>query len=307
MWNRKSVLPWPGKMNSILIETKSMNRIFLFILIAIFGYVAVAWGEPVYTANVKADLITDVSATKPGSSFWVSLKMEMDDGWHTYWRNSGDSGLPTSVQWDLPDGYKAGGIHWPIPQRFEYNSGLVGYGYEGEVLLLMKIQISQQLESGEISLMKAKVTWLSCAEICVPGKAAFALPMVVINSDPIVYEDIREQFNKQKARLPVYNKNWQVDAIRRAEDFVFRLRSLRDKKDIILSAVFFPYKNDIIDHAAKQEFVDRDAGTVELIVKRSNLSEDWIQGIQGVMVLELFTVYGNETQGIIVDVPVIEQ
>src|ERR1017187_1817495 len=81
-------------------------------------------GNVVATANVKAHLVSEASAIAPGQSFWVALEFNIRDGWHTYWRNPGDSGQATSLKWRLPPGFTAGDIVWTTPHRFEISAPL---------------------------------------------------------------------------------------------------------------------------------------------------------------------------------------
>src|SRR5262249_38166569 len=90
--------------------------------------------------------------------------------WHVYWENSGDSGIPTKIAWTLPPGWSAGDILWPLPERFD-NTGLITYGYQGEVMLLVPLSIGPTAAAGRAEL-KAKVSWLECiSEKCVPGSS----------------------------------------------------------------------------------------------------------------------------------------
>jgi thiol:disulfide interchange protein DsbD len=214
--------------------------------------------------------------------------------------------MPTSVRWELPAGFKAGGLHWPVPQRFDYDNGLAGYGYQGEVILLTEIQAPEQLEAGNQVILKAKAQWLSCAEICVPGQAEFSIPFSIAESEPVSNDVIRAQFDEQKTRWPVQKSDWQIEATGKDDVFVFRLTSHHEKKNIIKSAAFFPYRNDIIDHAAQQDLAEHDAEAVELAVQRSNFSDEWVQDLRGVMVLEQITPLGDQREGIYVDIPVLE-
>src|SRR5260370_33056519 len=76
-------------------------------------------GNVVATDNVKAHLVSEVSAIAPGQSFWVALEFNIRDGWHTYWRNAGDSGQATTLKWQLPPGFTAGGILFAPPPPFD--------------------------------------------------------------------------------------------------------------------------------------------------------------------------------------------
>ena len=123
---------------------------------------------------VKADLLADTSSIVPGKPFTVGLRLQMAPHWHTYWQNSGDAGLPTKIAWQLPDGFKAGALQWPIPTRIDSAGDIVNYGYSEQAVLLTEITPPAQLPPGEISL-RAKADWLVCADLCVPGEANLAL------------------------------------------------------------------------------------------------------------------------------------
>ena len=90
------------------------------------------------TDNVRAELLADASAIKPGEPFWVGLRQTIRPKWHTYWKNPGDSGLPTEITWTLPDGAKAEPIVWPRPHLFDI-SGVINYGFKDEAILLVRI------------------------------------------------------------------------------------------------------------------------------------------------------------------------
>ena len=79
-------------------------------------------------ANVQATLISEVTRVEPGKPFWVGIRQQIKPGWHTYWKNPGDAGVPTRLYWDLPQGFAASEIHWPFPERIPYGP-LINFGY----------------------------------------------------------------------------------------------------------------------------------------------------------------------------------
>ena len=87
---------------------------------------------------VKARLVAETGSIAPGETVWVALHLEMRPGWHVYWRNPGDAGLPPEIAWKLPPGFTAGEIAWPTPERFVVG-GIGNYGYAGAVDLLVPI------------------------------------------------------------------------------------------------------------------------------------------------------------------------
>lgn len=129
--------------------------------------------------NVRASLITDKTAVRPGATITVALRQNIADGWHTYWVNPGDVGEATAVTWSLPAGASAGALRWPLPHVIKIGP-LIDYGYSGEVLLLADITLPQTLEGTANIVAAAK--WLVCKEICVPEEATVRLSLPVLEA-----------------------------------------------------------------------------------------------------------------------------
>ena len=135
-------------------------------------------GSAVATDNVKARLVSEVSAIAPGQSFWVALELDIRDGWHTYWRNPGDSGQATTLKWQLPPGFTAGDIVWTAPHRFEIPP-LVNYGYAKHAVHLVQITAPKDLKAGTPVALSAKASWLVCSDVCIPEDADLQLKLPV--------------------------------------------------------------------------------------------------------------------------------
>ncbi|WP_292230752.1 protein-disulfide reductase DsbD domain-containing protein, partial [Brevundimonas sp.] len=104
----------------------------------------------------------------PGSTVVVAVRQKIAPGWHTYWRNPGDSGGPTTLDWTLPQGVKAGGITWPLPERQRLLS-LINYGYSGEVYLPVTIEVPASARPGTTLPLIADALFLVCSDqMCVP-------------------------------------------------------------------------------------------------------------------------------------------
>src|SRR4029077_16394173 len=127
---------------------------------------------------VKASLLADTSAVVPGKPFNVGLLLRMAPGWHTYWKFSGDAGLPTEVKWKLPAGWKISRIQWPIPLKTIDPGDIQTYGYVDEVLLMQEITPPPKLDSSSAKL-SADANWLVCEKICIPGSATLPLELPV--------------------------------------------------------------------------------------------------------------------------------
>src|ERR1700722_11743571 len=131
-------------------------------------------GNVVATDNVKAQLVSEVSSIAPGQSFWVALEFNIRDGWHTYWRNPGDSGQATKLAWQLPPGFTASDIVWTTPHRFEI-APLVNYGYAKHAVHLVQITAPKDLKAGAPLTLAAKASWLVCSDVCIPESADLQL------------------------------------------------------------------------------------------------------------------------------------
>ena len=106
----------------------------------------------VTTPQVKAELVAHApEGVAPGKPVWLGLLIEHQPHWHTYWKNPGDSGLPTTLDWQLPAGLKAGDIQWPTPARLPIGP-LMNYGYEGRLLLPVPVQVSQPVAGASASI-----------------------------------------------------------------------------------------------------------------------------------------------------------
>ncbi len=133
-----------------------------------------AIAAPVRTPHVEAELVAERTAVVPGEPLTVALRLAMIPRWHTYWRNPGDSGEPTRIDWRLPAGFAAGPIEWPVPRQIPVGP-LMNYGYEGEVLLLSRLTPPADLPLGRPVTLAAKATWLVCEVQCIPEEAELSL------------------------------------------------------------------------------------------------------------------------------------
>ena len=133
--------------------------------------------------HVNVQLVAEHMSLAPGQSFEIGLLLRHEPHWHTYWINPGDSGLPTSVTWALPPGYRTQDIAWPLPKRFDVG-GLYNFGYDGEVLLPISLEVPADAPPGSSTHLAVEAKWLVCREACIPGKAPLVLDLPVTASPP---------------------------------------------------------------------------------------------------------------------------
>jgi DsbC/DsbD-like thiol-disulfide interchange protein len=150
----------------------------LAVALALFGRASIVVAEPVQTGHVTAELVAEQDALVPGTTATVALRLAIEPGWHTYWRNPGESGLPTTLDWRLPQGYAAGAIAWPAPRALPAGP-LVNYGYEGEVFHLVPLTVPADAKEGTPATLAARAEWLVCKETCIPEGADIRLTLPV--------------------------------------------------------------------------------------------------------------------------------
>ena len=153
------------------------------------GAAAQTGSSPVVsTERVRAELMAHApEGIAPGKPVWLGLQLAHQPQWHTYWKNSGDSGLPTVLEWTLPPGVEAGEIAWPVPKKIDIGT-LANYGYENTVLLPVPLSIGADFKPGLLGNdleVKLRASWLVCKLECIPEEGQFKLRIPVNSTTAI--------------------------------------------------------------------------------------------------------------------------
>src|SRR5439155_19436684 len=229
----------------VLRSTRTALRFTALIGSLILGAAPSARAAPV--EPVSARLVPEAAGIAPGTTQGVDLHLHIAPGWHTYWRNPGDSGLPTEIAWKLPVGFGAGDILWPVPERFVL--GAIGnYGYAGSTDLLVPIAAPAALEPGGTSHLEAEAHWLVCSEICIPGEAALQLDLPAATAAPSADPSAAAIFAAARARLPQPAGFTTRFAAAGGEVRLFVPQSALAGRDVA-KAAFFPYDGNLVDAA----------------------------------------------------------
>jgi thiol:disulfide interchange protein/DsbC/DsbD-like thiol-disulfide interchange protein len=222
-------------------------------------------GNSVTTDNVKARLVSETDGIGPGQSIWVALELDIRDGWHTYWRNPGDSGQATKLVWTLPAGFTAGDIVWTTPHRFVIDP-LVNYGYAKHAMHLVKITAPKDLAaSASPFALKAKAGWLVCSDVCIPESADLELK-VPVKAAPGIDPSTAPLFSAARADLPTAAP---ASTAARIEDGRLILTLGQDwgaTLEGVTTLSFYPYEDGAIEYAAPQT-LERHAGSIDLAMK----------------------------------------
>ncbi len=161
-----------------LSRLRSGWKAFGLALACVGGAAPMARANVVQTGHVKAELVAQTTSATPGRPVYVALHQSIAPGWHTYWRNPGDAGQPTTLAWTLPQGWSAGPIVWPAPERF-LAGPIMNYVYTGAVDLPVRISAPAGARPGQPVTLRAAANWLVCKDVCIPESANLSLDLPV--------------------------------------------------------------------------------------------------------------------------------
>lgn len=236
------------------------------VAVVALGLLPNAQAQPSGNELVDAALIAEPQSIRGGQPFWVGVRLRMAEHWHTYWRNPGDSGLATEIHWALPQGFSAGPIVWPVPERIPV-AHLVNYGYEGEILLLTQITPPTVLPAGEVPL-RADVNWLVCQKECIPGEATVDLALPGGNGE--MNPATASAFEVARQRVP-QSSPWPARMQMADNGFVLTVAAPELQSGRIREAVFLPHQESMIEHAAAQP-LSIDADGLKLQMPRGSFA-----------------------------------
>jgi thiol:disulfide interchange protein/DsbC/DsbD-like thiol-disulfide interchange protein len=243
-------------------------RMFKYLLLGLMLASPAAFalsGNTVATDNVKARLVSETSAIAPGQSFWVALEFDIRDGWHTYWRNPGDSGQATKLTWQLPQGFTAGDIVWTTPHRFEIPP-LVNYGYAKHAVHLVNVTAPKDLPVGTPVVLSAKASWLVCSDVCIPEEASLQLKLPVGAQPGAADPADAALFAAARGELPSAELAATTSRVRNGRLVITLGKEWGATLPQIKSLAFFPYDDGGIEYAAPQT-LSRGENAVELDMK----------------------------------------
>ena len=295
-------------MREVLFNTKSLltfARIWHLIGVQRIGIIFAACfclaALTAHAAHTQAQLLLSTDAARPGDTVWAGVDLKMDPAWHTYWKNPGEAGMATKIEWHLPPGVTAGEIQWPLPEKLP-PAEVTTYGYNNEVILLVPLKLAADLKAGPLDL-KAKVSWLECKEECIPGSASIAATLNIGNETNTSAD--AKTIDLWKSKTPQSGDSLQAHAW-------WEKPAEGDKRLLILAwaapdnttqADFFPYANDNYDVQAATENLPAKAGEIWLRKLVQKFSGDWPKQVSGVIVMDI----DGQRQGFEVKVPVSDQ
>ncbi len=202
--------------------------------------------SPVVTTDqVRAELLAWApDGVGPGKQVWLGLQLDHQPEWHTYWKNSGDSGLPTLLDWVLPAGITAGEIAWPTPKKIPIGT-LANYGYENTILLPVPLTVAQNFSGSQLDV-KLKAAWLICRKECIPQEGDFSLSIPVRSSTGMSSKLFQDTFAATPKSLPAGNSQVEVSGKAIKVSLAGLPAALQGK-----TLAFFPETAGVIEPAAQ--------------------------------------------------------
>ncbi|HYB99783.1 MAG TPA: thioredoxin family protein [Candidatus Limnocylindrales bacterium] len=208
---------------------------------------SVAEAAPVRGNYATAELLSETTTARPGTPLSLGIRIVPDPGWHTYWINPGHTGLAARVKWDLPDGFTAGPLQWPHPDRIGAPP-YVGYGYKADLLMLAAVDVPQAASSQKSAAIAANVSWLVCREdACVPGKADLTLNVPIDASAPAPDARVAPLFAQVRQRVPRNLEGYSARLRDRGDSIVLELEGPAGGYPSTQDVEVFPVDFNVID------------------------------------------------------------
>lgn len=171
---------------------------------------------------LQVTLVSEVTSIQPGKPFYAGLHLRHGPAYHSYWKFPGIVGVPTSIQWKLPNGFEAGEIEWPEPEPVLMFK-IKAQGFERDVLLPIKITPPADLKPGERVKLGGKASWMSCARTCHPGFTDVMLELPVKSEAPAIDDKWRVMFDQERARTARSNAAWTASAMESGQTVTLKL------------------------------------------------------------------------------------
>ncbi len=268
-------------------------------LLLTWTWLLLLFASPSIAQHVQAELVSDYQQITIGQPFHVALRLTMAKGWHTYWKNPGDTGLPTTIQWQLPDGVRqTSDLQWPAPQVQVFGP-YINYGYEDEVLLTTAFTADSLPAPGNITFT-ARVEWLMCRDICIPDGADVALTLD-IGTEAV--RDVRwfPAIEKALYEVPKPLTGWSVEADGVDDTITLRLTPQSEVTDPDELYLFSDIERTVEPSFAQPLKRDGDAWLLTLPV--SHQLEGTMTRVSGV--LKAAQPWPDGQQAAFIDVPLV--
>ena len=193
-------------------------------------------------AGLKVELVSEVTAIRPGQPFHAGIFIRHDPAYHTYWKNPGLAGVATKLDWKLPPGWTSGDIEWPAPDKVMMAT-IPTHGYERDVLLMVKLTPPAIIDAATVTL-QTKASWMCCARTCHPGFCDIALTLpVAAGAEPAWHPQWHKVFEKERAAFPVPMSGWKLTAVKQGTKIILTGTPEKPGTSLPEKPVFFSSDN----------------------------------------------------------------
>ena len=221
---------------------------------------------------ISARLFSDSSKVRPGDSIWLGVEIEIEKGWHVYWKTSGDTGLPTEIEWTVPEGAMVEPLLYPTPYFYEYQDS-ASYAYKGKILLLSRLTLSADKEISETVSIGCDLSALVCDESnCLPYGKELGLELSVGTRtvpDPAMGEKILSSAQTRPTEIP---EGSSVSALAKGESVGIEWQA-RDLEKLEIEKFDFFAEGDFFDHAFRPKFARTEGGHLLATLKKSDSAD----------------------------------
>jgi thiol:disulfide interchange protein DsbD len=232
-----------------------------------------ARAAPVKSDYVVSDLVAETTSIQPGQPFTVGLRLQLDEHWHVYWINPGDSGLAPQIEWTLPEGFSAGEIQWPRPELIPTDPFMT-YGYEGEILLMVELTPPADLQPGTTATIGANASWLVCHDLCLPGKSSHTLELPVSPQAPQPNVAVASLFGETRELLPVEaGDTWNASFSLTDGSYELTINAPTGTALDSKGLYFFPFEEMVIEPSQPQE-TTISGNSISIRMVRSEYSDE---------------------------------
>lgn len=250
----------------------------------------------------EARLVADSYSPEKDSIISLGVLINLQDDWHIYWRNPGDSGLPTDIELILPNEITASQIKFPIPKIFASDE-IVNFGYAHKVLFLFDLKIPKDFKTKEL-IISAKINSLICKELCKAFDTTVTITLD-LSKDFIAGKTISSLFESTEKMLPLQNQNLNIIAESRSNYTYLKVFVKENEKQIINSIQFYPYEAGVFKNSVKQKITQKE-NYFEIVLEPDQFRIKDPALLNGLIIVEEIIGKNISTKAYEIAVPVIE-
>lgn len=250
---------------------------------------------------VLVEFSAEEETIQPGKPFWVALSLDIDEGWHAYWKNPGDVGLPIHIEWKIPAGFEIDSVEWPTPKKFDLD-GIVGFGYDKKAIFLVKMIPSFQLEPGKIQNFYADIKWLVCSSsTCLPGRTESVLALLVDDKKPQLNAKFSPLFSEARSKLP--QKHEDIVVLRKNGIIQIQLPGEYEFADNEFELDFYPENSSQIDLSKSPvlSLVEESHQVCALLNEKMDESNAHLPSLAGILLIKNKTDPRSESIALSID------